>query len=87
MKKSPPEWLERVKLTHNYHVKQCNSHFKWTITNTAKELDRSYGSVAEDLKVASWLRTHSSQLEEFDNFSDAIAWIREKHKTLNQELE
>lgn len=87
MKKTPPEWLERVKATHNYHVDRIKTSPKWTILATASSLGRSYGSIAEDLKVASWLRTHSSQLEEFDNFCDAIAYIRDrKKKILTEEI-
>ena len=82
-----PEWLDRVKKTYYHHVKAIKDNPKHTIAETAKELNRSLGPVSEDLKVASWLRTHSHQLEKFEYFKDAIEWIRsQKHKHLDESL-
>jgi len=82
-----PEWLERVKATHTFHISRLKQDEDWTIAQTARLLKRGIGPVSEDLKVASWLKTHSHILEEFEYFSEVIEWIRKrKHKLMIEEL-
>lgn len=88
MNKNKPEWMERVKATHTFHISRLRQDEDWTIAKTAKLLKRAIGPVSEDLKVASWLKTHASILEEFEFFSEAIEWIRKKkHKLMLEKLD
>lgn len=80
-----PTWIEKAKSTQKYHREQLQSHDKWTIRDTAKVLRRSPGSIAEDLLIARWLKTHSTQLEKFSYAYEALEWIRKKMR--EQELE
>ena len=82
-----PEWLDRVKKTYYFHVSKLKENPKHTIAATAKELKRPIGPVSEELKVASWLRTHETQLYKFDYLHEAIEWIRsQKHKHLDGDI-
>lgn len=83
-----PEWLERVKATHTFHINRIRQDPAWTIAQTAKLLKRGIGPVSEDLKVAEWLKSHGTKLEGFKYFSEAIEWIRvRKHKLLLGDLD
>lgn len=87
-KEKNPEWLARVKATHKLHVERLKVNPRHTIGETAKELKRAIGPVSEELKVASWLRTHSTQLREFEYIHEAVEYIRErKHKMLTEDIE
>lgn len=72
------DWLDRAILIYNYHVGLCKSESKWTIHKTAESLNRSVGSVSQDITVASWTRTHEKQLRRFHSMRDALEYIREK---------
>ena len=88
MDKKTPDWVEKVKATHRFHSSRLREDKKWTIKKTAKCLNRAIGPVSEELKVASWLKTHSAQLEEFDYIHEAVEYIRQrKHQLLSEDLE
>lgn len=72
------DWLDRAVLVYNYHVGLVKVEEKWTIKDTAESLNRSVGSVSQDITVASWTRTHEKQLRRFHSMRDALDWIREK---------
>lgn len=72
-------WVERCRLTEAYHVSQLKSDSKWRIEDTAEALQRSIGSVSQDLLLASWLKTHENQLIRFKRMKDAIEFVRQ-HK-------
>lgn len=83
MKPSPSslgklDWLDRAIQIYNYHVGMCKVEKKWTIEKTAISLNRSVGSVSQDITVASWTRTHEKQLRRFHSMRDALDYIREK---------
>lgn len=78
-------WLERAKDTYKFHREKLTSHDNWTITKTSKSLKRSLGSVAEDLLIARWVKTHEKDLERFDYAYEAIAFIRKKEKEIEKE--
>ena len=87
MDKKTPDWVEKVKATHRFHVSRLREDKGWTMKKTAKVLNRAIGPISEELMVASWLRTHSAQLEEFDYLHEAVEYIRErKHKILTEDL-
>lgn len=79
-------WLERAKETHNYHVKKKQEDSKWTSVDTARSLKRSLGSISEDLKIASWMKTHLEDLIKFDYAKDAIAFIRNKEEKMMMDI-
>lgn len=88
MDKQKPEWLSRVKQTHSFHVSKLRDNPKWRVKDTAKALNRAIGPISEELKIASWLRTHEAQLCEFEYIHEAIEYIRErKHHMLTQDLD
>lgn len=82
------DWLDRSILVYNYHVGLIKSEPKWTIEKTAVSLNRSVGSVSQDITVASWTRTHEKQLRRFNSMRDALDYIREKKAEMrSQEIE
>ena len=72
------DWLDRAVQIHNYHVGLCRTEKGWTIEKTAISLNRSVGSVSQDLTIASWSKTHEKQLRRFHSMRDALEYIREK---------
>lgn len=72
------DWLDRAVQIYNYHVGLVKTEKGWTIKNTAESLNRSVGSVSQDITVASWTRTHEKQLRRFHSMRDALEYIREK---------
>lgn len=70
-------WQERVKETEKFHKNLLAKNGAHQIALTAKMLGRSFGSIAEDLMVASWMETHP-RISEFEFMKDAIDFIREK---------
>lgn len=82
------DWLDRAVQIYNYHVGMCKQEKKWTIKKTADSLNRSVGSVSQDITVASWVRTHEKQLRRFNSLNDALEYIREKKTEMrSQEIE
>lgn len=81
-------WLDRAVNIYNYHIGMCKQEKSWTIEKTAQSLNRSVGSVSQDITVASWVKTHEKQLRRFHSLSDALEWIKEKKREMkNQEIE
>lgn len=86
--KIEPDWLSRVKEVHKFHINKLKENPKWRIEDTAKELQQSKGLTSEQLKVASWLRSHSAHLEQFEYFKDAIEFIRARaHKFKTEDID
>lgn len=79
-------WVDRAIETARYHADKCKITPHWTISDTATLLHRSYGSVNEDLQVVSWMKTHSDQIRKFKYIKDALAFIREKRKSMNLDV-
>lgn len=85
MKPSPLaklHWLDRAVQVYNYHVQLCKSESNWTIVKTATSLNRSVGSVSQDITVASWTRTHEKQLRRFHSMKDGLDYIKEKKQEM-----
>ena len=78
-------WQERVIEINRFHVERCRADDTWTISKTAKLLNRSHGSIAQDLLLASWLRTHP-KIEKFKYLSDALEFVRSRKKELKLSL-
>jgi hypothetical protein len=83
--KNPPiklHWIERCIEVHHFHIQQLKDENNWTIEKTAKSLNRSIGSVSQDLLLASWFRSHEKQLRRFTCMKDALEFVREKKKEI-----
>ena len=83
--KSPPikqAWIDRCMDVHSFHVSQLREEPSWTMDKTAKALNRSIGSVSQDLLLASWMRTHEKQLRRFSSAKDALDFIRSRKKEM-----
>jgi hypothetical protein len=78
-------WLDRAIQTHNFHVLQMKDEIGWTVAKTATALNRSFGSVAQDLLLASWSKTHEKQLRKFSSMKDALEFVREKQREMKLE--
>jgi hypothetical protein len=86
--KAPPvksTWVERAIEIHQFHVHQLKSESSWTVEKTAKALNRSIGSVSQDLLIARWLKTHDKQLKRCSSMRDALALIRMKCREMQLE--
>lgn len=75
-------WFDRAIEVYRFHVAQCKEEPKWTIQRTADALNRSIGSISEDLLIASWSRTHEKQLKRCSSMRDALAFIRDKEREM-----
>ena len=85
MLKSPPvkpNWLDRAIEIHRFHISLCKEDSSWTIAKTAQALNRSLGSVSQDLLLASWTKTHEKQLRRFSSMKDALAFVKSKQKEM-----
>lgn len=75
-------WLDRAIQVYNYHANLCKEDKNWTIEKTAEMLNRSVGSVSQDITVAQWVTTHGKQLRRFHSMKDALEYIREKKQEM-----
>jgi len=81
-------WINRCIEIHKFHVFQLKSEPSWTVQKTAEALQRSIGSVSQDLLIASWLKTHEKQLRRFGSMRDALSFVRARKREIRtQELE
>ena len=86
--KSPPvkqNWIDRCVDIRRFHVQQLKDESNWTIEKTANALNRSIGSVSQDLLLASWLKTHDKQLRRCSSMRDALAFVRDKQREMKLE--
>ena len=82
LQQSQPDWVDRVKETHNFHASKLKEFPKWRIVDTARVLKRSKSSIGQELEVASWLRSHERELLKFDYLHEAIEFVRDKKKKI-----
>lgn len=75
-------WIDRAVEVRRFHIQQCKDEPDWTIEKTARILNRSYGSVAQDLTIASWCKTHEKQIRRCSSMRDALAFIRDKQREM-----
>lgn len=74
-------WLDRAIQVHTFHTKQLKDDPSWTLEKSADALNRSIGSVCQDILLADWSRTHEKQLRRFKSMKDALEYVRSlKHK-------
>lgn len=77
------DWLNRAVQVHNFHVAQMKDEKNWTVEKTADALNRSVGSVSQDIKIAKWCKTHEKQLRRFNSMRDALSYIKDKEHEMN----
>lgn len=78
-------WIDRALDTEKAHIYYCKEYpGAWTIWKTAELLGRSEGSVNQDIIIASWMKTHESELRKLSGVVDAMIFIRDRKK--NQKL-
>lgn len=75
----------RVRQVHALHIERLKSNPSCTIADTAIVLGRSFGSVCEDLMLASWMKSHP-RIEKYKTIRDALEFIRSKKKEMRMEL-
>jgi hypothetical protein len=83
--KSPPlkvHWLERAISIYNFHSSQLKDEPDWTIEKTAAALNRSLGSVSQDITIASWSVNYGKQLRRCSSMRDALAYIKDKKREM-----
>ena len=76
------DFIERAKDINRFHVQQLKDEQNWTIQKTANALNRSLGSVSQDLLVAQWCKTHERQLKTCASLRDALKWIKSKQREM-----
>lgn len=89
--KQPPvkrNWIDKCVDIYNFHITQLKEERNWTVEKTAAALNRSIGSVSQDLTIATWLRTHEKQIRKFTCAKDALEFIKNKKREMKvRELE
>jgi hypothetical protein len=70
-------WLEACLAIHRFHIERINIDTKWQYRDTARELHRSLGSVAQAIKVARWLKTHENKIVSFPDLKSCLEWIKD----------
>lgn len=78
-------WLDRAIEIRRFHIQQLKDEPHWTIEKTAKILNRSIGSVSQDLLLADWYKTHEKQLRRCKSMRDALEFVRERKKEMRLE--
>lgn len=81
-----PTWIERAIEIRHFHVQCCKDDSKWTVAKTAQALNRSIGSVSQDLLIASFLKTHEKQLKRCSSMRDALAYVRSIQREMELRL-
>ena len=75
-------WIDRCMDIYSFHVSQLKEEPSWTMEKTAKALQRSIGSVSQDLLLASWMKTHEKQLRKFTSAKDALDFVRNRKREM-----
>lgn len=78
-----PHWIDRAVEVHNFHCQLLKDEIGWTIEKTANTLNRSVGSVSQDILIAQWMRTHEKQLRKFKTMKEALKFIRDKKNEMD----
>lgn len=81
-----PTWIERAVEIRSFHIQCCLDDEKWTIAKTAQALNRSIGSISQDLLIASFLKTHEKQLRRCSSLRDALAYVRQIQREMELRL-
>lgn len=80
------DWVERVTETEKKHRSACIADPTTTIKDTARNLSRSYGSVNEDLQLASFIRSYPKMCD-IRRLKDALIFMRDKKKEIKGRMD
>ena len=75
-------WLDITVEIHTFHISQLKDDSSWTLSKSAKALNRSIGSISEALLVASFLLTHEKQIKRCHSMREALEYIRSLQKQI-----
>lgn len=81
---NPPKkqtWQSIAVQIHVFHVQQIRLIRGWSVRDTAKAINRSYGAISEYLQLAEYLRAHP-EMSEIKKYNDAMDWMQKKKKEL-----
>lgn len=78
-------WVDRARATRKFHIERLKENPKQRVKDTAHLLHRSFGSVAEDILIASWLKTHETRIMSFKTQAEALKFIRDKTRQLEMD--
>lgn len=76
------KWIQRAIETYRYHAQKLKENKHWRLSDTAKALRRSLGSISEDVLIAEWLKEHDAEIKRFKYCKDALSYIRERQQQL-----
>jgi hypothetical protein len=79
-----PKYLEKAKATYAFHRSKLVEDASWRVSDSARALRRSIGSISEDLLISRWSR-NLPQLEKLNHAYEALRMIRQKQKELDSE--
>ena len=74
------DWLKRAVEMNKFHISQLKIDPSWTVKQTADALNRSIGSVSQDLLIAQWCKTHEKQLSRCSSMRSALDFIHQKQR-------
>lgn len=80
-----PRYLIKAKQTYEFHRSKLVENSAWRISDSARVLRRSIGSISEDLLIARWSRSHETKLAELEYAYQALKFIRQKEKDRDME--
>src|SRR5215510_12343326 len=73
------DWQTQVRQLEEYHLERYYGDKDWSLRRTAEELNRSLGSISEDLRLSLALRIYP-MIQEFHTKESAMCWLRQKGK-------
>lgn len=76
------DWLEKALEIYKFHIQHLKEDETWTLVKTATALNRSLGSVSQDVMIGDWYRTHEKQLRRCSSMQDAVAWIKVRKREI-----
>lgn len=79
------DWLDRAVEINKFHTQCLKDDENWTLEKTATSLNRSIGSISENLMLASWAKTHEKQLRRCSSMRDAISFVKMRKRELRLE--
>lgn len=74
------DWFARAVDINKFHASQLKDEPKWTVAKTAQALNRSIGSVSQDLLIAQWGLTHEKQIKRCSSMRSALDYIHQKQR-------
>lgn len=76
------KWLEKARETHKFHSQKKKEDKNWKLQHTAKALNRSIGSICQDIEISKWHRISPNKIERCKYAKDALEFIREEKGNL-----